>query len=92
MRKAKAVEMPRYSRGYTVIIRTPNECDGFATVRKFDVDSLAKAEDMFRHHQQQFEWSLAHRTMMGVPKDVPVIISLFDRGEGYDLKQEIVPH
>ena len=82
--------LPRYSRGYSVIVFAPNNDGDLMEVQRIKRRSLNDAGKEFDSTVTNMKWSLKARTDLGIPKDAPIILQLFDHLERFPLKEECV--
>jgi hypothetical protein len=83
----------RYSKGYAVIVkqRIKSENGGrervVLNIRK---NYLSTAQPLFDYHANNLKWSLRHRMKLGIPKEAEVSVHLYDLGERFDLREEVI--
>jgi len=70
---------------YAVIILS-----GRKEIKRLNERSLSSAYTVFDHHVEQLSWSKAFRDGIGVKQSQEVTVQLFDKREGFELREEIV--
>ena len=59
-------------------------------IKRFNERSLKQANAIFDYHSKQLAWSKAARDRLGIKPSEDAIVWLYDKGEGFELREEIV--